>query len=128
MAKGVIFSEGDFKRASDAIRRVEQDPRYGRRPIPTRQRNPPATTQTKVGILDGALSAASNALDTPATATLSIYTYDSSGDLEDSGNNITVTNRYTEISTIASGSLLMVIRHGSEWWPITADCGATTIS
>ena len=83
---------------------------------------------TRVGILDGALSAATNATNSPATATLSIYSKNSSGNLADSGDDLTVTNRFTEISEIASGTLLVVYRVPgfNEWWPLTSDCGATT--
>lgn len=125
--KGVIFTVPEAARAKDVIERVEADPRYRRRPVPTRNRSSPGIAK-KVGILLGDLDPASNAIDSPATATLRVYNYDDDGDLVDSTKDITVTNRYTEIGTISSGSLLMVIQHGPEWWPIAADCSATATS
>lgn len=84
------------------------------------------------GILDGALDAATNALTTPTDAQLSVYVVVNglSTDLEDSTFNVTVTNRQTEHEQIVLGSYLGAqwIDEHSQWRPITADCGATTIA
>ena len=86
----------------------------------------------KAGLLQEDLDPAANAFTCPSTATLNVIGPDNvpsdPANLQSNVEVITVTNRYTEISTVVEGSLLMVIRHLDEWWPITADCGKTVAS
>ncbi len=78
------------------------------------------------GVLDGALAPATAAKTGQTTATLSVYTEDASG-VHDSGDNVTVTNRMTEVATIVAGTWMVVHRLNGEWRPIAADCAATTL-
>lgn len=80
----------------------------------------------KEGVLDGSLSPATGAKTNPSTATLSVYEETASG-VHDSGANITVTNRMTEIATVAAGTWMVVRRVNGEWRPIAADCGVTNL-
>lgn len=74
-------------------------------------------------VLDVALSAATNALTSPATATASVLTRDANGNLTDAGYNITVYNRFENISldqyTIGVATWL-----DGEWRMVAADCEA----
>lgn len=74
-------------------------------------------------VLDGALAPASNALTTPSTATASVLVKNASGNLEDSGNNITVVNRFESISLVQY-TLCVVTKVDREWRVTSADCDA----
>lgn len=72
-------------------------------------------------VLDTAIAAATNALSAEATATASVLSKNSSGDLVDSGNNITVVNRFENID-LDQYTLCAVARIDGEWRIISADC------
>lgn len=72
-------------------------------------------------VLDGDLAAAADKATSPATATGSVWQKDSDGDLVDSGSNITVTNRFENVS-ISSGTQVKVEWIVGEWQPYAADC------
>lgn len=74
-------------------------------------------------VLDGDLAAAADKSTSPGTATGSVWTLNSSGNLSDSGNNITVVNRFENIA-IGSGTLIKCEWIGGEWQPYSADCDA----
>ena len=73
------------------------------------------------GKLDGALAAATSFATSPGTATLSVWQKNSSGDYEDSGRNVEVTNRFENLS-FASGQIMRVGWIDGEWQPTAADC------
>lgn len=74
-------------------------------------------------VLDAALDVATNALTTPSTATASVLQKNSSGNLEDSGNNITVVNRYENID-LEQYTIGVAAWIDGEWRMDSADCGA----
>jgi hypothetical protein len=78
-------------------------------------------------VLDGTLSPATAgaALTTPSTATASVYYCDSSGDLVDSGRNITVTNYFEHIEVL-SGTLAIATWTAGHWRLTSADCEPLT--
>ena len=86
-----------------------------------------AAINTNMGILVSDLVPATNALTDPATSSIRVLTYDTNGDLEDilATESLIIINRYTEIDTIVAGTLIMVVLHGAEWQPLSADCGIT---
>ena len=69
------------------------------------------------GLLDGNLAKATNTLTGPTTAIMTVHEFDSGGDLVDSGDNITVTNRDTSLELVA-GDYVIVSRFGSEYRPV----------
>jgi hypothetical protein len=80
--------------------------------------------------LDGAMSSASNAATTPATATASVLRRQASGDYIDTETDITVVNRYEHI-TLGANTLAVAMWMDGEWRLISADCStlaATTIT
>ena len=80
------------------------------------------TQQNISGKLDGELVAASSFGSSPGTATLSVWTKDSSGNMADSGRNETVTNRFERISLLA-GTIVHAEWIDGEWRIYAADCG-----
>ena len=74
-------------------------------------------------VLDEALAAATNALTAPGTAVASVLQRTTGGDLEDSGDNIDVVNRFENVDlvqyTIAQAQWI-----DGEWRVVAADCGA----
>lgn len=85
-------------------------------------KSPNRTTQNRWAVLDEDLDAAT-AFDTaPATAAASLYGRNSGGDLYDTGETITVVNRFENISLV-SGTLVKVEWIGGEWSPYSGDCG-----
>lgn len=79
------------------------------------------TQPTRTCVLDGALSAATNALTSPATASASLLKRNSSGNLEDTGDTLSVVNRFEHISLDAD-TLILVRRVDGEWRVVGADC------
>lgn len=77
-----------------------------------------------IGKLDADLDVATAFADDPSTAVLSVWVKDSSGDLVDSGNNITVTNRYLYRS-YTSGTICFAESKAGEWHIYDSDCEAT---
>lgn len=77
----------------------------------------------KTVVLDAALAAATNALTSPGTATASVLQRNSSGNLEDSGNNITVVNRFENID-LKQYTIATVEWIDGEWRVKSADCDA----
>lgn len=80
-------------------------------------------TRRLQGKLDSTLAAATEFADDPSTATMSVWQKNSSGDMEDSGDNITVVNRFIHIS-VASGSVVKAEWIDNEWQLYAADCEA----
>jgi hypothetical protein len=74
-------------------------------------------------VLDEALDAATNALTTPGTAVASVLRKNSSGNLEDSGNNINVVNRYESID-LEQYTIGVAAWIDGEWRIDSADCTA----
>lgn len=75
-----------------------------------------------VGKVDGDLTAAT-AFDTnPATATLSVWSKNISGNLVDSGRNETVVCRLVNINTIIAGTVCYARWVEGEWAVYVADC------
>lgn len=79
--------------------------------------------QRVMGVLDGDLDAAADKSNSPATATVSVWALNSSGNLADTGDNITVTNRFENIA-IESGTLVKCEFILNEWQLYAADCEA----
>ena len=75
-----------------------------------------------IGKLDGDLVAATNFGTAPSTATLSVWTKNSSGNLVDSGRNETVVNRFLYLGTISSGTIVKAEWLEGEWQPYAIDC------
>ena len=73
------------------------------------------------GKLDGSLAAATSFANGPGTATLSVWHKDALGNYEDSGRNVTVTNRFENLS-FAAGQIMRVAYIDGEWQPTAADC------
>jgi hypothetical protein len=76
-----------------------------------------------VAVLDGPLAAAADKSSSPSTATASVWTKNGSGNLADTGSNITVVNRFENIE-LASGTLIKCEWILGEWQPYAADCEA----
>lgn len=74
-------------------------------------------------VLDGALAAATNALTSPGTAVASVLKRLPSGDLEDTGDNIDIVNRYENVSLVAETIGVATWMDG-EWRMTSADCDA----
>jgi hypothetical protein len=74
-------------------------------------------------VLDDGLASATNALTSPATATASVLRKNSSGNLEDTGDNITVVNRYEHIE-LEQYTIGMAKWIDAEWRMYSADCEA----
>ena len=117
---GVVPSEGfnaQLKRVVKQVLREERTPggnpgRYGERRV-----------RRKHGLLTSALAAAT-AFDTgAATATATEYIRNTvTGNLEDTGVEYTITNRYQNI-TVASGIYIQFQFFDGEWHIVGADCG-----
>ncbi len=73
------------------------------------------------GKLDGDLAAASSFGSSPATATMSVWGKDSSGNMVDTGRNETVVNRFERIS-IPTGTIVQARWIDGEWRVYAADC------
>ena len=80
---------------------------------------PPADISGK---LDGDLAAASSFGSSPATATMSVWDKDTSGNMVDTGRNETVVNRFERISLV-SGTIVQARWINGEWRIYAADCG-----
>jgi hypothetical protein len=75
------------------------------------------------GKLDGGLDAAADSTTTPATAVMSVYEKNSSGNMVDSGRDITVTNRF-QYADASAGSWCKAEWIDGEWQLYAVDCGA----
>lgn len=75
-----------------------------------------------IGKLDGELAAATAFATAPATATLSVWIRNVDGDLEDSGRNETIVNRFEFGTPIAAGTIMKAEWIEGEWQPYAADC------
>jgi hypothetical protein len=75
------------------------------------------------GKLDADLDVATAFADDPSTAVLSVWRKDSNGDYVDSGDNITVTNRYL-FRSYKSGTICVVAPMNGEHRIIDSDCEA----
>ena len=113
---GVEFNE-QLKRVVKQVLREERTPgnkpgQYGERRV-----------RRKQGLLTAALAAAT-AFDTgAATATMTVYRWDSvTGNLLATTEEITVTNRYENI-TVADATYVHVQFFDGEWHIVGADCG-----
>lgn len=116
---GVIPSEGFNEQLKRAVRIVLREERT---PSGQSSRYKPAPLRRKQGVLDTSLSQATSFDTGAATATLTVYTRDSvTGDLEPSGETLTVTNRFENI-TVASGKYVHVQRFDGEWHVVASDC------
>ena len=73
------------------------------------------------GKLDAALPRASSFADSPSTATLSVWRKNSSGNMEDSGENVTDYNRMQSIDLTAN-SIVHAEWIDGEWRVYAADC------
>lgn len=74
------------------------------------------------GKLDGTLAAASSFASGPATATMSVWRKNSAGNMEDSGDNITVVNRLPNSEAITSGTIVQAEWLDGEWRIYVSDC------
>lgn len=85
------------------------------------------TQESYYVVLDGTLSPATAgaALTSPSTATASVYYCNDSGDLVDSGQNITVTNYFEHIEVL-SGTLGIATWTAGHWRLTSADCEPLT--
>ena len=107
---GVKFTREAAKRIAEATRKVEREQPNG---IYHRQKGRGVEASFVRGYLDGALSAASSAGATAATATLSVWAV-RDGTWQDTGRNVTVTNRDTTLS-LAAGKYVTAKVIGGEW-------------
>ena len=119
MDAGYTLGKKALKQVREVVMRVMRETRN----------ESPLRSQTRIAqrpltvVLDAALNAASNALTGEATATASVLRRNSSGDLEDSGNNITVVNRYESVS-LAQYTIGVATWVDGEWRMTSADCDA----
>jgi hypothetical protein len=74
------------------------------------------------GKLDGDLAAANDFGTSPATATMSVWDKDTSGNMVDTGRNETVVNRFIRIS-LPSTTIVQARWINGEWRVYAADCG-----
>ncbi len=78
-------------------------------------------TRRLQGKLDGDLAAATAFSNSPATATMSVWAKNSSGNMVDTTRNITVTNRF-EGTSLSSGTIVKAEWIDGEWQVYAADC------
>lgn len=71
----------------------------------------------KEGLVDGDLEAPEDGLTSPTTAVMSVHELNVSGNLVDSGDNVTITNR-DEALTLSTGDFVIVTKFGDEYRPI----------
>lgn len=76
-----------------------------------------------IGILDGPMSAATHPITGATTVTMSVYEEGTGGNLQDSGDNITVTNRSVNAEA-DSGTMAIAASINGEWVLIWVDCEA----
>lgn len=76
------------------------------------------------GKLDGELAVAGDFSDDPATATFSVWEKNGDGNMEDSGTNVTVVNRFLGVS-LPAGTICAIEWIDSEWQVYKADCELT---
>ncbi len=75
------------------------------------------------GYLDGALAASSGSGTTATTATLSKWRVNTEGTWEDTGDNVTVTNRDDTLSGGIS-DFCIALKINGEWRPIWVECAS----
>ncbi len=78
-------------------------------------------------VLDEDLYAAEDRVSIPSTAQASIQAIDSSGELYDTGEDLTVTSRFENISVPADTLMKVEFLHG-EWQPYASDCPSVSSS
>lgn len=90
----------------------------------TRDRPPlPQATILRTGATIGAMDAATAALDGAVEFEFALLQKNSDGDLEDSGERLTGTNRDATLSAL-DGTLIYVAHIDGEWRPIWVACEA----
>jgi len=118
MPKGIIVDPSAWPRIVDAVRRVEGLPRNTAKRTQRQLRIPPQTMLVE-GVLNEDLAAPVD-VNTPETATLSIYRIDAVGDFLDIvAEDVTVTNRDPDFSASTDDYLPVVFMQG-EWRPLKA--------
>ena len=75
-----------------------------------------------IGKLDGDLAPATAFADDPSTATMSVWVRNVSGNLEDSGRNETIVNRFVNSSPILATTIVKAEWIEGEWQLYAADC------
>lgn len=115
---GSVFGPAAVEQMKEIARRVLGEARGGRsdRGVP-----PVSDAELVEGFLDAALGPATNTLTGPTTANLSVYRGDGSGNLEDTGQTVLITNRSTSLDAV-SGAYCVAGRLNGEWRPVWVDC------
>tara|TARA_R110000868_G_scaffold128470_1_gene336609 strand:+ start:61 stop:438 length:378 start_codon:yes stop_codon:yes gene_type:complete len=120
MADGVIMSPAFNEQVKRFVREAMRRERSTQN-LPARWQGRGSGTVTVV--LDAALAAATNALTTPGTAVASVLQKNSTGNLEDSGNNIDIVNRFENVSLVQY-TIAQAQQIDGEWRLTAADCDA----
>lgn len=115
---GYVLSKQTYKIIREVVRIVKAWHRgeMARRPQDQQQRR-------VQGKLDGELAKAGAFEDDPATASFSIWSKNSSGEMVDSGRNITVVNRYMEVEVLPALTPGKAEWIDGEWQMYDSDCG-----
>ena len=117
MAKSVKFTPDAARKIVKTVRDAQKQPKPH---VLVTAPNRAVTGSFARGYLDGALSAASSAGATAATATMSVWAV--IADVwTDTGNDVTITNRDTTL-TLDAGDYVVAVVIGGEWTPIWGSC------
>lgn len=114
------LSEQSLEKINRTVRENLRRDRGATRPFQSRWQKKGGKRDRTI-VLDAALGSATNALTSPATATASVLRRTSSGYLEDSGDNITVVNRFEHIE-LEQYTLAIARWIDGEWRVVSADC------
>jgi len=88
----------------------------------TRDRRPiPQSTLLRTGATIGTITAATSALDGETTFSFALLQKNSAGDLEDTGERLTGTNRDATLTAL-DGTLVYVGQVDGEWRPFWVGC------
>ncbi len=118
-----ILTEEFAQQVERTVRIVLQEVRN---PNQQRGRYGQRRTRRHQAVMVGALSAATEALASPATATAKLLKPDDDGDLEVTETEVSVTNRFEGIE-VAAGTLVKIEFIDGEWQLYAADCVLTSI-
>jgi hypothetical protein len=108
-------------KATEQIRKtVREVTRMMRNPAPQRGRYTQEQRHVS-GILNSELVSATSFASSPATSTMAVWQKDTSGNMVDSGRDITVVNRMLKIS-LPAGTPVQAEWIDGEWRIYAADC------
>ena len=115
-----------YQLSAEAIRQLKKLTRewfaYWKNELPTNLYPGVVKSQKRQAILTNDLLAAVDTLTDPSTAEADLLNLKANGDLELSGERVTVVNRFENIS-IDEGTYIKIEWIDGEWQPYAADCG-----